>query len=137
VAALLDTSAIAAALDPKDPWHASVRDALARERMAPRLPSAVLPEVAWLIAARHGHAAAARVMRQIADGSWPIEPLETADVGRAGELMAQYADLGLSFVDAAVVAVAERLGISRVYTLDRRDFRVVRPRHVTAFEVLP
>jgi predicted nucleic acid-binding protein len=137
VAALLDTSAITAALDPRDPWHERVRTALSTERIAPRLPVSVLPEVAWLVTARHGSGVAASVMRRIGDGSWPVEPVETDDVRRAAELMTTYADLGLSFVDATVVAVAERLGISRVYTLDRRDFRVVRPRHVAAFEVLP
>jgi predicted nucleic acid-binding protein len=40
-------------------------------------------------------------------------------------------------VDASVVAVAERLGIGTVATLDRRHFTVVRPRHVDMFELLP
>lgn len=32
-------------------------------------------------------------------------------------------------VDAAVIAVCERLGETKVATLDRRHFSVVRPRH--------
>lgn len=135
--ALLDTSAIAAALDARDPWHAAARAALARERIAPRLPVTVLPEIAWLVAARHGTPAAAAVMRRIAAGSWPIEPVGQDDVRRAGELMGQYADARLSFVDASIVALAERLAISRIFTLDRRDFGLVRPAHVAAFELLP
>jgi hypothetical protein len=35
------------------------------------------------------------------------------------------------------VAVAERIGARRVYTLDRRDFSILRPRHAEAFEILP
>ena len=51
--------------------------------------------------------------------------------------MDTYADLPLGTADASVVAVAERLGIAEVATLDRRHFTVVRPRHVTAFTLLP
>lgn len=137
MSALLDTSAIAAALDPRDPWHAAVRDALAAERAVPRLPITVLPEVAWLVAARRGHEIAARVMGALAAGSWPLEAVGPEDVTRAAEVMARYADSRLSFVDATVVALAERLSISRIYTLDRRDFGLVRPQHAAAFELLP
>ncbi|MGH9917869.1 MAG: type II toxin-antitoxin system VapC family toxin, partial [Nitrososphaerales archaeon] len=48
-----------------------------------------------------------------------------------------YADLGLGTVDATVVAIAERLAVAQIATLDRRHFTVVRPAHVAAFELLP
>ena len=35
------------------------------------------------------------------------------------------------------IELAERLGVVRLYTLDRRDFSRIRPRHVAAFELLP
>ena len=40
-------------------------------------------------------------------------------------------------VDASVVAVGERLGITEVATVDRRHFSMVRPRHVGGFTLLP
>lgn len=49
----------------------------------------------------------------------------------------QYADLPLGSVDASVVAVVGRLGVTTVMTIDRRHFTVVRPRHVDAFTLLP
>jgi predicted nucleic acid-binding protein len=36
-----------------------------------------------------------------------------------------------------VIALAERLGVTRVATLDQRHFSVVRPRHIPAFTLLP
>jgi predicted nucleic acid-binding protein len=48
-----------------------------------------------------------------------------------------YATLDLGLVDAAVIATCERLGETKVATLDRRDFSVVRPRHCDALRVLP
>jgi predicted nucleic acid-binding protein len=43
----------------------------------------------------------------------------------------------LSVADASVVAVAERLNIREIATLDGLDFSIVRPRHVEHFTVLP
>ena len=43
----------------------------------------------------------------------------------------------LGTVDASVIALAERLKVSQIATLDHRHFSVVRPAHVEAFELLP
>jgi predicted nucleic acid-binding protein len=48
-----------------------------------------------------------------------------------------YADTHLDFVDASLVAMAERLNIHRILTLDRRDFTIIRPKHYPHFEILP
>lgn len=60
-----------------------------------------------------------------------------ADYQRCAELIETYADLGLGLVDASVVTVAENLGARVLATLNRRDFAVVRPRHVEGFELIP
>ena len=49
----------------------------------------------------------------------------------------RYADLELGTVDASIVAVAERLEIEVIATLNRRDFAVVQPSHVAAFDLVP
>ena len=56
---------------------------------------------------------------------------------RAAELVEQYADFPLGTVDALVIAIAERLGVTSIFTLDRRHFGAVRPRHVDAFTLRP
>lgn len=53
------------------------------------------------------------------------------------ELVQQYANFPLGTADASVIALAERLGLHEVGTLDRRNFTVVRPLHVTALTLLP
>ncbi len=53
------------------------------------------------------------------------------------DLVEMYANLPLGAADASVIAVAERLELAEVATLDRRHFTVVRPRHVNAFTLLP
>jgi len=53
------------------------------------------------------------------------------------DLLETYRAADIGFVDASVIAVAERLGVVRIYTLDRRDFGIMRPAHAEAFELLP
>ena len=65
-----------------------------------------------------------------------IESL-SADLARVAELVGKYDDLPLGTVDASVIALAERLNITTVVTLDRRDFGTVRPAHVPALSLLP
>jgi predicted nucleic acid-binding protein len=135
--ALIDTSAVLAAVDRKDPAHARVVAALSVERSSIALPIVALPEIGFLLDARHGAARAAVAMDRLVRGGWPVVAMDAADLQRATELMARYADARIGFVDAAIAAIAERLGAVRIYTLDRRDFAILRPRHAEAFEVLP
>lgn len=76
-------------------------------------------------------------MRAIADGEFVIESLEPADISRAETLVRKYADLDLGFVDASVIATAERLDVTELLTTDRRHFSAVRPQHVGAFRLSP
>jgi predicted nucleic acid-binding protein len=57
-----------------------------------------------------------------------VEPLTAADWHRVAQLVERYADLGLGGVDASLVAIAERIDVTEIPTLDQRDFRAVRPK---------
>jgi predicted nucleic acid-binding protein len=97
----------------------------------------VITEVAYLLGTRLGWEAEARFLGDLASGAFRLEPVHPADALRMVELVAQYHDLPLGSVDASVIAAAERLGIAEIATVDRRHFSVVRPRHATAFALLP
>lgn len=64
-------------------------------------------------------------------------PVNATDVPRMRQLMQKYRDLPMDLADAALVRVAEREGIRRVFTLDRRDFALYRPAKIGRFEVVP
>ena len=66
-----------------------------------------------------------------------VEAPAPQDWGRIGELVEHYHEFPLGGTDASIVALAERLAADIVITLDRRHFGAVRPRHRTAFELLP
>ena len=53
------------------------------------------------------------------------------------EVCDRYADADVGFVDAAVLAIVERLGETKLATLDRRHFSLLRPRHTDTIDLLP
>ena len=63
--------------------------------------------------------------------------LTATDLGRCAELVKQYSDLPLGATDACLVALAERLEIVELATLDRRHFSIVRPGHVDSLSLVP
>ena len=62
---------------------------------------------------------------------------ELEDLSRTGEILEKYSDSKVDFVDCCIVAMAERLGISRILTVDQRHFRLFRPKHCEYFEIEP
>jgi len=56
---------------------------------------------------------------------------------RARELCDRYADSDIGFVDAAVLAIVERLNEPKRATLDHRHFGMLRPRHIDSLRLLP
>jgi predicted nucleic acid-binding protein len=97
----------------------------------------VIAETAYLLDRQLGPRVEAALFASITSGGLRVENLGHDDWVRVGDLVTTYADLRLGGTDASVVAVAERLGVTRVATLNRRHFSVVRLRHAEAFEVLP
>lgn len=76
-------------------------------------------------------------LRSLADGDFTPVDLTSADYVRMADLVNAYESLPLGTTDASVVAIAERLELTDVATLDRRHFTVVRPSHVVALTLLP
>jgi predicted nucleic acid-binding protein len=101
------------------------------------LPITVLPETCYLIESRLGHAAMRRFVDAAVTGDFQVESVNRDDLSRVIEVLEQYADARVDFVDATIVALAERLKVTRILTLDRRHFDLFRPQHCTAFEILP
>ena len=101
------------------------------------MPGPVVAEVGYLLAREAGAGVESLFLRSMGDGDFEAVDLLPADYTRMAALVETYADLSLGTTDAAVVAVAERLGLDEIATLDRRHFSVVRPRHVAAFTLLP
>ena len=118
-----------------DRHHASCRDALEqiRESLATVWPA--ITEAMYLL--DFSSQAQDALWRLLERDAVKILPLDAGDVPRMRELMRKYRDLPMDLADAALVRAAERERIAGVFTIDRRDFEVYRPRGIRRFTILP
>jgi predicted nucleic acid-binding protein len=77
------------------------------------------------------------LLDDVAARAYQVAVLEGDDYRRVRGLSDRYENGDLGFVDAAVLAVVERLDEDKLATLDERRFRTVRPRHVESLQLLP
>src|SRR5438093_854201 len=131
---LLDTGCAVALINRTDAHHDEVSRVMGRARPPIFFPVPAITETAYLLARDAGALAAADFIATLPTTDLILEIPLPADYQRAAEVMRTYADAKLDFVDAIIVAIAERLNITRLLTLDQRDFRMIRPRHCVAFD---
>ncbi len=121
---LVDAGPLVALVDAGDAWHERCLDALRtiHEDLVTVWPCLV--EAVYLLEGqpRGQHA----VLEMIEEGQVRLADLGREDVTRMRELMRKYADFPMDLADAALVRVAERDGVSRIFTLDRRHFSAYR-----------
>ena len=132
---LVDTGVLYALADRSDAWHARVRNHLRSHPDTLLAPVTILPEVAYLLRERIGGHAEHAFALSVAKGELSVEGLGRRDFVRAQELMSDYD--WLVFVDATVIAAAERLKMSAIATTDRRHFGAIRPSLRERFTLLP
>lgn len=135
MALIIDTGPLVAALDTTDPDHERCAELIQGTSEARMVPVCVLVEVEYLL--RPWPHAFIALMADFDRGGLTLLDLPVPWLLRAGELIRNYHDLPLGLVDATVFAAAEMLAEDKVATLDHRHFRVVRPAHVEALELLP
>lgn len=137
MALVLDTGPLYASLDRRDAAHAVSRHLIesAAERLI--IPAPVLVEVDYWVRKWLHPGILVALLDDIENGAYNVEALKDEDYGRVRDVCRQYADANIGFVDAAVLAVVERLGEQKLATLDRRHFGLLRPRHVPALVLLP
>jgi uncharacterized protein len=134
---IVDTGPLVATADRADKDHHACRALLEGDEGPLVTTAMVIAEAAYLIDRQLGPAAEAALYASITSGQLLVENLEDSDWERIAGLVTTYASLRLGGTDASVVTLAERLGTTRIATLNHRHFRVVRPRHADAFELLP
>jgi len=137
MALIFDTGPLLAVLDRTDRRHVECRDLLVAASEVLVLPSPVLVEIDYWIHTRLWPSIFIDLLDDINRGVFDIVELEPSDYQRVRDLCDQYADADIGFVDAAVLAIVERLREPKLATLDRRHFSVLRPRHISALTLLP
>lgn len=124
-------------MDRSDRDHAACAHLLEASEEQLVIPAPILPELDYWFHKGMGPDALKGLLAEIAAGVFYVEDLKLSDYQRVAELLEQYIDLRVGFVDAAVLAIVERLAEPKLATLDRRHFSIMRPGHVEALELLP
>ena len=133
---LADTSGLLALLDAGEPRHEEVCGAVEADSGPLLTVDLVLAETDFLVRSRLGQGAGRAFLDQVCAGALLREQLAPADLSRAREILEKFEDQDFGLTDAALMAVAERLGVP-VLTLDRRHFGVFRDRKGAALALLP
>jgi predicted nucleic acid-binding protein len=134
---LLDTSFVVSLNNPKDKNHVISREFISNNRGDYLLPEVALTEAAFLLGKAGGLPASLRFLDRLVATSSVLQSVALVDLKRAREIMAAYPTAQLDFVDCCIMALSERLNITKVCTYDRRDFGMFRPNHCDYLELLP
>ncbi len=137
MALVLDTGVVFAALNGDDPAHAACRRLLesAGERLV--VPDPVLVELDYLLRRTARAETWLTFCQAIEDGAFDLQAMNPTLLLAAARIQAKYDDFPLGFVNAAVFATCEALGETKVATLDRRHFSVLRTEDGSTLDLLP
>ncbi len=134
---ILDSGFLYARLNDQDINHQSVSSVSLPANELIYLPLPAITEVTYLLGRDIGTQAVAEFVDALSRSNLILEAPAPEDYKRSAEILRQYGDNNIDFVDACIVAMAERLEITKILTVDRRHFSAFRPRHCDAFELMP
>lgn len=137
MAVLLDTGFVYAVINRTERQHEAATNVAREVREPMLLPTPVIVEVAFLLLRDIGPLAVADFVGDLVTTDMILVEPEVSDYGRAAAILRQYNDAHIDLVDSLIVAIAERLNIDLILTLDQRHFRMFRPKHCVAFKLLP
>jgi len=133
---IMDTSCVLGLVDRGCKKHEQIKKIVMDDRNDIIIPSPVIPEACYMLNKKFGPEVELRFIDNIACVELQVEVLEFKDVLRVPEIIRKYESLNIGFVDAAVTAIAERLSINKILTLDSRHFNKVIPRGFDYFELM-
>ncbi len=134
---LVDSSFLIALYDRATDEHETIKEIADLYGGQFLVPQVVLTEVVYLLKRETGVRGAIYFLDLFTQSQPDLQEIIVPDLIRVQEIMKQYADAKLDFVDCCIMALSERLNITQVCTLDQRDFSIFRPRHCDYLEILP
>lgn len=132
---LVDAGPLIALINRRDPHHDDCVKTLAQIRSPLKTVWPALTEAIYLLGS--SWFAQKALWSRVELGALSLLPLDESDAPRLRELMERYRDQPMDLADAALVRVAEREGLTEIFTLDRRHFAVYRPGARRRFAVFP
>ena len=132
---LADTSGLLSLYNRREPTHPAVAEAVAQEPGPFVVSPYVVAELDYLVSTRLGADAEQRVLAELASPAYILASVDRDDLRACSDVIAMYAGIGVT--DASMLVLADRLGIDRVLTLDRRHFEVARTPSGRTLAIVP
>ena len=134
---IADSNFVYALYNATDIHHQDGMTLLSQNTEVMLVPDVVLSEVCYLIARDIGHSGTRTFLEYFMQLDVRLEAVGMEDLARVRDIVSDYADARFDIVDCCIMAIAERLNITRIATFDRRDFSIFQPRHCDFLELLP
>ena len=132
---LVDAGPLVALVDADDQNHQSCTEALKKIREPLVTVWPAFTEAMYLVS--DSSEAQEALWEMLTRNAIHIAPLTSNDVPRMRELMRKYSNRPMDLADAALVTVAERENIRKIFTVDRKDFAIYRLYGRTRLTLIP
>lgn len=132
---IIDTGPLVGLFDKDDQYHNLCKKSLKliKEPLITNWP--VLTEAMYLL--NFSQVAQELCLEFIKSAGIAVRGGNSEDLSRIRQLMKQYKDLPVDFIDASIIALAEAEDVTTIFTLDHKDFRVYSPKHIKRFRLIP
>lgn len=128
---LLDTGILVALFDKDDIYHMKSVNFIKNNRSLLVTTLANVTEAMYLLS--FSIQAQTNLLKWLSLGVIYLYPIASADLAKIADLTRTYADLPMDFADGCLVALAEKLKISQIATIDS-DFQIYRIGNKLAFK---
>ena len=133
---LMDTGPLVALFDRNDRYHIECTALVKSLDCAFYTTMQVITEAMYFLGRFGGYHAQEGLWKLILRGDLLLEHPAPNELTRMAELMDKYRDRPMDFADASLVALAERLDLSRMFTLDYNDFSTYRMSRNRPFTII-
>ena len=133
---ILDTSAVIGLMDKKYKKHENLKTIFTKKDNLYILPSTAIGEICYMLNSRFGNKIELIFLEEIIKTGFQLELLKDMDIVRIIEILKKYDTFNIGYVDASIVAIAERLKTNKILTLDRKHFEIIIPRGFDRFDIL-
>jgi len=132
---IIDTGPLVALFDASEPTHEICKTTLQEINDDLATSWSVLTEAFYML--EDWKTGQENLWNFILAGAVQIYEIQPSHFSRLQELMRKYADRPMDLADATIVLIAEAMKIRTIFTLDKTDFAIYRPRHCRHFEIIP
>ncbi len=132
---LIDAGPLVALFSEDDAHHLRCADALFTIKQPLLTCWPVVAEAAWLL--RKRPVFLQNLCRSFGGGLFALLPLDAEDLPAIAAIILRCEDARLQLADAALAHLAERENIRTIFTLDRRDFSIIRLKRNRTLKIIP